>query len=250
MINERLSNIEKNSNKFYKELISIVLTSLEKRPPSHSIQNDVRTLLRDSIFYRIDSIYFHLDMLIKTNNSILMKMQQNSFYVDEKLIKKGQDSMSYIFDDIIFNLCSLLDYFGDLVGCIYIGDDKQRLKWPGCARASRDPNNSLNSFKIASIISNEDKVWVGHLYDYRSKLIHYRKDITSSNQQIKFEKNSITYTFKVDKPELFISIIKLYSNTEEKEEHSIIDIAVWLIDKFYNSLSNIVEIGKTDIEIP
>jgi len=248
MINERLKLISDNSSKLHENLVVLILKSLEKRPPSNSISDEARILLRDSIFYRLNCINYHLILLINTYNAILKDMGENMFNIDEGLIKSGQNSLTYIFDDIIFNLSSLLDYFGGLVGCIYISDNKQKQKWTGCVKASRDSNNLLHKLRISKLIDFEDRTWMGQLYDYRSRLIHYKKDNTSANQQINFGGNSITVTFKVDKPEQFVNIIKHYSRSEEIEEQNIIDVAVWTIDKCLDSLIKFVQAGKLDVE--
>lgn len=248
MTNEKLKNIRVNSNIIRDKLVGVIILSLTKRPPSQSLIDEARITLRDSLFFRLNSVNYHLELLIDTHIKILKKIHQNMFNIDENLLGVGQNHMSYIFDDIVFNLCSILDYFGNLIGVIYIGDHKQGIKWTGCCKSARDVKNEFHNNGIAEVIDQEDRDWVDHLYKYRSRLIHNKKDNTSSSQQIQFGGDNITVTFKVDKPEMFTTIIKLYSKLEDIDNHSIVDLAVWLVDKCYDSIVNLINVIESDIQ--
>lgn len=248
MENDKINNIRENSSLFRDKLVELIMLSLGQRPPAQKLDDCPRIILRDSLFYRMKAVNYHLNALINTHNRVLKKMEQNKFAIDEILIGRGQDELSYLFDDIVFNLCSLLDYFGDLIGVIYISDHKQSIKWKGCCKSARDDNNEFSKRNVAKVIDQEDRDWVDRLYEYRAKLIHYKKDKLSSSQHIQFTGNDIAMTFKVDKPEMFSSIIKLYSKAEDSDNHSIIELTIWLVDKCYDSLVNLTKQIELDIK--
>lgn len=42
----------------------------------------------------------------------------------------------YIFDDIVFHICSIFDYVANLIGLLYLGKEKR--KWNNIVRSARD----------------------------------------------------------------------------------------------------------------
>lgn len=245
---EKLEKINNDWPVLYEDLVKLVLLSLGKRSPSNKLNDEARIILRDSILYRLKCIIYHLELLVYTHDQILEKINEAP-NINDQIVKSGQSELTYIFDDIIFNLSSLMDYFGSLVGCIFVGDKRVEQKWKGCVGASRDKKcNAFSKYKIAGLIDKADREWLGQLYNYRSILIHNKKDNTTAHYKIDLNKDSISTTFKVDEPISFTKIVKEYSKNSNVEDASILDVAIWTIDKFWVSFSEFVEAGKLDLE--
>lgn len=229
-----------------KSLIDTVLLTFREKPPADSINEDIRVILRESIIYRWESILFHLNNIKKIENNILKEVEQDLLSFDERIVSNGQKEVLFTFDDLIFSMCSSFDYLGNLIGVIYLNN--QKLKWNGCSDACRDINNPLSKYKIAEYIVEQDRIWITHLYKYRSKLIHYKKDNVNSNLSIRFNKKNATLFFKVDKPDMFVSIIKAYSKTNDINNHNIIDLSIWLVKEKFNTVEKMINLIISDLD--
>ncbi len=145
----------------------------------------------------------------------------------------GAERMQYIFDDLIFHTISLMDYLGNLIGFIYKND--MNLKWTGLSKSANDKTNSLSGFKIASIIIRNDRDWVAHLYDYRSSLIHYKKDEVPKRMEFIFEnmqqEPKLIFDLHIAVPYTFQKNVKSFSADFDKQEASLLDAANWVTNR-------------------
>ena len=129
--------------------IKLIKLSAEtlKQPIDIMALNDCPNfLLRDSIIYRLFSIRFHLHLISNIQDNIVKSMEKKFPNDDVELFLIGRDRLLYIFDDIVFGVCSLLDYIGNIIGLIYIGQHKANIKWNGCLKSCHDKSNMLNGY--------------------------------------------------------------------------------------------------------
>lgn len=247
MINVKLEKIEELYGELYKNLVDTVLVSLGNTRPSRD-KTDNRYLLRDSMTYRMKSINYHLNLMIKRNNEILIKLRGNPFQFSEMEMMSAQNEFMYLFDDLVFNVSSIFDYFGGLIGCLYVDIDKHKIKWKGCERACAKDDNQMSTYKIAELVTSENRAWIQQLFEYRSKLIHFHKDNVTSSKQLTFNSNGFTSVFKVDRPDVFLKLMKQYSRVDADENDGVIDVAVWLVNKSYNTINDLLIIAKEEIK--
>jgi hypothetical protein len=127
--------------------------------------------LSGSIQYRLSSVNWHLKNLCTHHVSS-----------ENKLAKEGVGSqettylthyMYYLFDDFIFNLISLYDYFGSYFNLAFINSNKPGLMWGRMAKAARDPNNDFSQCVLAKNIKIHNSKWVQNLENVRAEIIHY-----------------------------------------------------------------------------
>lgn len=211
-------------------------------------------IIRNSILYRLQSIRFHVLLEMEIYKKIIQKFRDNFFnnQTDEHyLLLDGTDQMLYIFDDIVFNSVSLLDYMGNIIGLLY--QNKMNLKWNSICKSAYDKNNSLSKTEIAPIIIKHNCEWINHLYEYRSSLIHNRKDEAASNRTMKLERNEnddfdISFHFKVKAPYLFGKNIKILAQDLNTTEPSIIDVSLWLAEKVVSSSNELILCAKREQE--
>ncbi len=228
------------------ELVKLTLETIKQPFNISNLKDYPNFLLRDSIIYRLFSMRFHLYLLNDIQENIIKSMKMKFPDEDTKLFLLGRDQMLYIFDDIVFGLCSLLDYLGNMIGLVYIGQHKANIKWSGCIKSCRDKNNLLNNYSISKYLIEQDKLWVSDLYCYRSRLIHDRKDSVGAKRVITFGNETFNVNFNVGKPTMFLNIIKEYSEKNDVDNQSIIDIAFWLMKKNLSVIKDVVETIRMD----
>jgi len=134
--------------------------------------------LRDSTYYRLDSLVFHLRLLRSVQQKHLQQLQTKPYNQQERhhLLYVGSDQQFQLFDSIVFHAISLFDYFGNLIDFIAGGRNQMRLKWNGVVKAVHDPKNILSRSPIASVVVRVHKELVNLLYEHRSDVIHYSCD--------------------------------------------------------------------------
>lgn len=229
------------------KLIKLSAETLKQPIDILALKNCPNFLLRDSIIYRLYSIRFHLHLISNTQDNIIKSMEKRFPSDDIELFLLGRDRLLYIFDDIVFGLCSLLDYIGNMIGLMYIGQHKTNIKWNGCVKSCRDKNNFLSKYIISKYLIEQDKIWASDLYCYRSRLIHDNKDNAAAKRVITIGNEGLSIKMNVEKPTMFLNIIREYSNSDDIDDHNIIDIAYWLMKKTLTVIKDVIEITRTEM---
>lgn len=140
--------------------------------------------LLDSIQYRLNAVDWHLRNLC-----------QHHDYFERKLAEKGlgsadwseQHSLYYLFDDFIFNLISLYDYFGSYLYSSFVDPNKPKKMWSRLAKAASDKNNDFSNCIIAKEILQHHREWVAKLNDYRAEVIHYKLNHGNAKKKISID---------------------------------------------------------------
>ncbi len=242
-----IKDIDEEINDVRIKLIELSAETLKQPIEILTLNDCPNFLLRDSIIYRLFSIRFHLYLIGNTQGNIVKSMEKRFPNDDIELFLIGRDRLLYLFDDIVFGLCSLLDYIGNMIGLIYIGQHKANIKWNGCIKSCRDKNNLLSNYSISKYLIEQDKLWASDLYCYRSRLIHDKKDNVGAKRVITLGNEGVSIRFNVEKPTMFLNIIKEYSKNNDIDDQNIIDIAFWLMKKNLSVIKYIIEIARTEI---
>jgi hypothetical protein len=81
------------------------------------------------------------------------------------------DNLTYLFEDLIFNICSLFDYVANFISYTIL--NRKLTDWISLTKAaSSKSKNALNKSISAQQILEINKQFVSKLYPYRSDLIH------------------------------------------------------------------------------
>lgn len=212
--------------------------------------------LRDNVVYRLFSSLFHWQLLLKQH--YIIEQNLNEIYKKDpsrfsNLIypKKNPDfeysekEVTAIFDSIVFHLSSIFDYMSILINFICLKDKDQTPKWKVVSKSAR-PNsgNEFNKKDIAKVIDRIDREFTIKLYDYRSDLIHRRRDIN----EYSFETMVDTGQFNVR----FICsdrIRKTFKSFGEINcDYTVSYFSMWLINKMADTISDILIALKNEIE--
>jgi len=201
--------------------------------------------LRNCISYRIEAIIFHQEVIDtywpKIQEWLISHLVNNKGKEPEKTFLNAQDTLLFIFDDIIFNIISLVDYFGNLISVIYSGEQYRNKKWKGLLNLI---NNKEDKLPIDDLIIQHNKDWVNDLTEYRAKIFHYDRDKTKT---IIYGIYGGVSTY-VATPKKFIKSMKNFPtdlSMNDQPPH-LIKSCDWLISKTSDTFNNILELIKED----
>jgi len=196
-------------------------------------------IVRDSIFFRYDSILFHLRLLesIQKNQYEILNIEKNKQQTFHNYVFNFLDQQLQLFDSIVFHSISLFDYLANLIGLIIMG--KLNMKWNGIINSVRDLNNSFSTFKISKVIKFQNDILIDKLYNYRSDLIHNSKDTGGYRSSHDFFKDEMKFTVLAPK-KICNKFNELKIMTKENSL-SINYVVFWLIEKILKSTFEIIE---------
>jgi len=141
--------------------------------------------LKDNIKYRLFSASHQYLVFLRElygSEAYLQKIyKDNPRYLDafpmgNPYFDRVELELSSIFDNIIFQITSLFDYLSHVVCYITFRNKSNTLYWTRLAKASRGQNNDFPNSEVKKIIDSIDRRFVGKLYDYRSRLLHHKRD--------------------------------------------------------------------------
>lgn len=190
--------------------------------------------IRDSILYRFGSIWFHMELLIKMEQGIekYVSSKLPELDVHDKGLHTYSRQQLHLFEDIIFHTISMFDYFANLIGFIYLGNNKGKIKWNGIANAANDKNNIFKDTKSAGLIRAYNKTLVDLLYSYRSTLIHHVSETANATYTIRGTQKTLEGFFKVWCPDKFDKSLRKRLNWTiecQSDKVTLVEIAARLI---------------------
>lgn len=195
--------------------------------------------LRDSILYRLSSLGWHIYTLC--NNHVKYEKQFKSDPGNHN-INNAKHALCFIFDDLIFNLISLHDYFANLVAFTLIGEDKKHIKWNRLVNTAWGKQNSFSKLDIAKDITDHEKNWVSKIQDFRAEIIHYNLNTGKDKRVVSWSKGQdVQYKLLYSIPEKLAKKLNLNSIAHEDVgidlQHGSIEIA----DRSVKWLSGLAE---------
>src|SRR3990172_8476652 len=143
--------------------------------------------IRDSIIYRFDSMCFHVVLMTARQLEALKSLEKEPPTFDERdLLESLARQHQFLFDDIIFNTISLLDYLGNIVGLGFYGAHLTKMNWNGAYEyakhyAQGSKKNRIFGSSTAECLIRHHQEWVNRLYEYRARLIHDKEQKTGGS---------------------------------------------------------------------
>uniref|UniRef100_UPI0040575985 hypothetical protein n=1 Tax=Candidatus Electronema sp. TaxID=2698783 RepID=UPI0040575985 len=171
---DKLKELESKHKKLEEKLCTLILNIREDQPEGMFTRNQYATRLGDihkSILYRINSIRWHIYNLCHYHSAYEKKLYDNSN--PNNTLSLCSLYSSYIFDDFIFNLISLYDYFGSCFYIAFANETQPKKTWRSLAKLCSDKNNDFYYCKLAENIRNHNRTWVQKIEDFRASVIHY-----------------------------------------------------------------------------
>jgi len=197
--------------------------------------------LNDSIQYRLSAVGWHLLNLCSSHSNLEVKFKKqpqndNTYY---------EQSLYFIFDDFIFNLLSLYDFYANFIGLSFIDDKKQKIMWGGLARSSTNPNNEFSLCELARAISEHNRNWAQKLQEFRAEIIHYNVNKGNNKKRISWTKGEdVKYQLLYSIPENLVKLLKLDNS---KKNDAGIDLQFGAIKIGKKSISVIIQLTELAI---
>lgn len=189
--------------------------------------------LRNSIMLRLDSVFYHYNLLASINVSgEEFISDQPISLLETKQIAIEQD---FLFDSIIFNTLSLFDYTSCLIE--FVTENKKRKLWKQFAN-NASSKAGFRETSLAKLIVELNRKWVSKLVEYRAELIHYNDDFVS---------DSLRYYHKEEKYMISISVplaLKKYFKEFRQNENldaNINEATLWIIDNSIECISSLIK---------
>jgi hypothetical protein len=163
--------------------------------------------LSGSIQYRLSSVRWHLRNLCEQH--VLFEKQLRSGLGGQKIAYFGK-YLYFLFDDFIFNLISLYDYFGSYFNLAFINSNKPGLMWGRMAGAARSPNNEFSYCVLGKNISKHNSEWVQKLENFRAEIIHYNIKIGGDKKKMSWTLGeNLNFQLMCSIPDDVVKILKL-----------------------------------------
>lgn len=195
--------------------------------------------MRDGISYRLNAVLTHLGILNIILDNMDASMTSKYFDENELAFVYGDincvESITALFDSIIFHTGSTFDYISNLV--VYITKIKSNMdKWGQLANYARDDKHLFYNQGIGSLIRELDQ-YVSRLYKVRSDIIHKTHIFVLSTYTADMKNCSVkTQMFSSDYFNRHFSDLRKLGKDNDLTIRYVI---VWLLRKTVDSIGRI-----------
>ena len=150
------------------------------------------------------------------------------------------NQVSYCFDNLIFNLASLSDYFGNYLGLYLFGQEFQNLKWNGFVLKTKE---MYANHQFQQTVTHEDNNWFDKLHGYRGDIIHRKAILVEVDG---FE-NKRVFPHTVEKLKFTIntSLKKHFHILRKSESNDLLKCAEMISLRTINGLSCMLESSES-----
>lgn len=189
--------------------------------------------LRNSITLRLESIFYHYDLLASINVSgeeIISSQSLSPLITDQIALKQD-----FLFDSIMFNTLSFFDYTSCLIEYT-TGSNKKKL-WGKLAKTARG-KAELKETSLGKLIDELDRKWVSKLGDYRAELIHYSDDFVSNS--FIYHAKECKYVITISAPTALKKYFKEFK-LEENLNANLNEVTLWIVE---NSIECVIKLVK------
>ena len=175
-------------------------------------------LLRDSLLYRANSVRFHACHLQEHFSSTENGLQSLQHGDHHKVLSTSSSIFAFLFDDLVFNICSLCDYTACTIGYLYSSGARLETKWNGLVQLIPTCTFFEKDSIIASAILENHKLFVDDLFAYRSDLIHNKMDGSDVTVKTTVDESGMKISLLIGCPVRISSKIKVLSKLLNIEE--------------------------------
>lgn len=211
--------------------------------------------LKDNIEYRLFSathqyLVFLRELDIAEN--FLQKLRKGnpqfvqSFPFGNPYFERVERELSSIFDSIVFHLSSVFDYLSHALCYMYFTNKEKTLYWTKLAKKVR--NDFKSKYEFCQVLDDIDKEFVGRLYDYRSRLLHNRRDRHQFGGY--YNPSSSIFRLRITCSEAALGHFRPVLNNRESDEQKITltYLSSWLIRRVFSDIERLLEAVKLDLE--
>lgn len=211
-------------------------------------------LLKDNVHYRIFSLKHQYLIFLRELSYAEKYLQElhtndpqkfNAFPLGNPYFEKVDLEISSVFDNIVFQLSSVFDYLSHLICYICKTDKSKTLYWTKLASSAHGKDNEFSNLEIRKVIAELDSKIVGKLYDYRSRLLHNRKDQHIFNTSVKLV--DFKFDLKIIASDLAIKHFKVIRDEYPDDKITLTFLSSWLIKKCFIDIETILDALRLEI---
>lgn len=213
--------------------------------------------LKDNIEYRLFSATHQYLLLLKeldTAENYLQRVHKehphyinpNSFPMGNPYFDKVERELSSVFDSILFHLSSVFDYLSHAICYMYFNNKVNTLYWTKLSKKVR--GDLKGQFEFCKVLDDVDRKFVGRLYDYRSRLLHNKRD--KHNFAFSVKSNDISFRLQLSCSSEVLKHFKLVNEnkSDENQEITLAYLSSWLIKQTLEVIETILDSIKLDLE--
>ena len=211
-------------------------------------------LLKDNLHYRVFSLVHQYLVFLRELN-VAEKYLQNvnnkkdvnlfGFVFGNPYFDKVELELSSVFDNLIFQLSSVFDYISHLICYICKTNKSKTLYWTKLASSAYGHSNEFSNLEISKIIKELDNSFVGRLYDYRSRLLHNKKDKHIFTSSIKLIDSK--FDIKVLASEVSLRHFKAITEEFPNQDVTLTFLSSWLIKKSFVHIEALLDALRKEI---
>jgi len=215
-------------------------------------------ILKDNIHYRLlATTHQYLLMLRELNlaeNRLHHMYKKNpklltAFPMGNPHFKQIEIELSSIFDNIIFQLSSVFDYLSHMICYISRTNKSKTLYWTRLAKLCRGKTTDFEGEKVREVVDKVDRNYVGKLYDYRSRLLHNRRDEHQFMTTIEFDKEkSFDFNIKILSSTTSQKHFKIIKEEIGDKSPTILYMSSFLLKKSFDVIEEILTEVKNEIK--
>jgi hypothetical protein len=192
--------------------------------------------LKENIDYRLSSALHHLKLLLREHGHGEQYLSEQTkdnpfrfegFIMGNPYFERVERDISALFDSIVFNITSCFDYLSHIICYICQTNKQDTLYWTRLAKSARGQYNDISKSLVKTAIDQVDRVFVAGLYDYRSRLIHYKRDLHKFTAQQDIANNRHRIRILVSSVAKS-DFKKLSENGNDGKEFSLTYLSIWL----------------------
>jgi hypothetical protein len=211
-------------------------------------------LLKDNVHYRIFSLKHQYLIFLRELSYAENYLQElhtndpqkfNAFPLGNPYFEKVDLEISSVFDNIVFQLSSVFDYLSHLICYICKTDKSKTLYWTKLAASAHGKDNEFSNLEIRKVIAELDNKIVGKLYDYRSRLLHNKKDQHIFNTSVKLD--DFKFDLKILSSDLALKHFKVIREEYPDEKITLTFLSSWLIKKSFIDIETILDALRLEI---
>ncbi len=211
-------------------------------------------ILKDNVHYRLFSLVHQYLIFLRELSYAERYLQElhqkdpqlfNAFPMNNPYFDKVELELSSVFDSIVFQLSSMFDYLSHLICYICKTDKTKTLYWTKLASAAYGQNNEFSNLEIRKTISDIDNRFVGRLYDYRSRLLHNKKDKHIFNTTVKLK--DFNFDLKIVASEASLKHFKLIREEYPEGQITLTFLSSWLIKRSFIEIEKILDALRDEI---
>jgi len=213
--------------------------------------------LKDNIEYRLFSATHQYLLLLKELGSAELYLQNiynknphfinpNTFPFGNSYFDKVERELSSVFDSIIFHLSSVFDYLSHAICYMYFNNKENTLYWTKLSKKVR--GDLRGKFEFCKVLDEVDREFVGRLYDYRSRLLHNKRDNHNFSSNVNL--NNLSFNLKISASQEVLKHFKLVLGNKDfdKQEITLAYLSSWLIKQSFKEIEKILDAIKIDLE--